>query len=108
MKFDIVRAWKDETYRQTLSAEQRNTLPANPAGELNDTELAAVCGGDGGFGNDFGVGAASSASANDVRTHSFSLLCDISIFSLDKAKVIDADSLINIANSDTRICVNRD
>ncbi len=32
MKFDVVRAWKDENYRQSLSEEQRRLLPANPAG----------------------------------------------------------------------------
>jgi len=48
MKFDITRAWKDETYRQTLSAEERNALPANPAGELEikEHELATIAGGD--------------------------------------------------------------
>jgi len=47
MKFDIVRAWKDDTYRQSLSNEQLNTLPANPAGELelNESDLASVAGG---------------------------------------------------------------
>jgi mersacidin/lichenicidin family type 2 lantibiotic len=49
MKFDIVRAWKDQTYRENLSAEQRNQLPANPAGEmeLGEADLASVYGGDG-------------------------------------------------------------
>jgi len=32
MNFDIVRAWKDETYRQALGEEQLDTLPANPIG----------------------------------------------------------------------------
>jgi mersacidin/lichenicidin family type 2 lantibiotic len=43
---NIVRAWKDETYRQSLSSEEVAMLPANPAGEieLTDVELAAVCG----------------------------------------------------------------
>jgi mersacidin/lichenicidin family type 2 lantibiotic len=47
MKLDIVRAWKDETYRQALSEEQFRTLPANPAGELElaDTDLMSVYGG---------------------------------------------------------------
>ncbi len=46
-KVDIVRAWKDESYRLSLTAEQRALLPANPAGttELSETELAAVVGG---------------------------------------------------------------
>jgi len=47
MKFDITRAWKDETYRQTLSIEERNALPANPAGdiEINEHDLEIVSGG---------------------------------------------------------------
>lgn len=54
MKFDIVRAWKDEAYRQSLSDEQVGQLSANPAGEieLDDVELFSVYGGD-----NFGVGA---------------------------------------------------
>lgn len=47
MKLDIVRAWKDESYRQSLSDEQLSTLPTNPAGELelNESDLEAVYGG---------------------------------------------------------------
>ncbi len=43
---DIVRAWKDATYRQSLSAEQQANLPVNPAGEveLSDAELEIVNG----------------------------------------------------------------
>src|SRR5437016_3202669 len=45
----IVRAWKDETYRQSLSTEEQAMLPANPAGEieLTDAQLAAVHGASG-------------------------------------------------------------
>lgn len=44
---DIIRAWKDASYRASLSAAQRAALPANPAGmiELSETELEAVVGG---------------------------------------------------------------
>ncbi len=44
---DIVRAWKDEEYRNSLSDEQRALLPDNPAGlvELDDSELAGIEGG---------------------------------------------------------------
>ncbi len=44
---DIIRAWKDEDYRNSLSAEQRSQLPENPAGmiELSDTDLEACAGG---------------------------------------------------------------
>ena len=50
MKLDIVRAWKDETYRRSLSQEQQAQLPANPAGELelSDAELQSVHGAHGG------------------------------------------------------------
>ena len=30
----IVRAWKDETYRRSLTQEQLADLPAHPAGEI--------------------------------------------------------------------------
>ena len=38
---NIIRAWKDETYRLGLSEAERATLLANPAGaiELEDAEL---------------------------------------------------------------------
>jgi mersacidin/lichenicidin family type 2 lantibiotic len=29
---NIIRAWKDEEYRQSLSATEKETLPPNPAG----------------------------------------------------------------------------
>jgi mersacidin/lichenicidin family type 2 lantibiotic len=46
MKIDIVRAWKDEEYRNGLSSEEQAMLPANPAGalELSDAELEGVHG----------------------------------------------------------------
>jgi mersacidin/lichenicidin family type 2 lantibiotic len=42
-KVDIVRAWKDEEYRLSLTDEQRAQLP-NPAGslDLEDMEICAV------------------------------------------------------------------
>ncbi len=45
--FDIVRAWKDEEYRLSLSDAQRAALPANPAGmiELTAADLQDVAGG---------------------------------------------------------------
>jgi mersacidin/lichenicidin family type 2 lantibiotic len=44
---NIIRAWKDEAYRNSLSEAERAALPENPAGilELADTELADVNGG---------------------------------------------------------------
>jgi mersacidin/lichenicidin family type 2 lantibiotic len=46
-KLDIIRAWKDEEYRLSLSEAERAVLPAHPAGliELMDTELEGVTGG---------------------------------------------------------------
>lgn len=45
---DIVRAWKDEAYRLSLSAAQLALVPKHPAGgllELLDTDLDAARGG---------------------------------------------------------------
>ena len=45
----IIRAWKDASFRASLTEEQRAALPVNPAGlsavELNETELQDVVGG---------------------------------------------------------------
>jgi mersacidin/lichenicidin family type 2 lantibiotic len=50
MKFDIVRAWKDANYRQSLSAEAQAMLPASPAGELelSEADLEVINGASGG------------------------------------------------------------
>ncbi|HEY7124228.1 MAG TPA: mersacidin/lichenicidin family type 2 lantibiotic [Ktedonobacterales bacterium] len=44
--FDIVRAWKDAEYRQSLSAEEQALLPEHPAGaiELTDEDLDRLAG----------------------------------------------------------------
>ena len=44
MNSNIVRAWKDEFYRESLSDEERAALPENPVGELEltDAELGSV------------------------------------------------------------------
>ena len=46
-KLDIVRAWKDEEYCNSLNDAQRALLPENPAGviELTDQDLGHVEGG---------------------------------------------------------------
>ncbi len=44
-KSDIIRAWKDEAFRKTLSAEQLAEMPANPAGELTAEMQEMVVGG---------------------------------------------------------------
>ena len=47
-KHQIVRAWKDRSFRSTLSASQRTQLPAHPSGgtfnELDEAELQRVVG----------------------------------------------------------------
>jgi mersacidin/lichenicidin family type 2 lantibiotic len=44
---DIIRAWKDEEYRQSLSEAERALLPEHPAGliELEGAEIDDVGGG---------------------------------------------------------------
>jgi mersacidin/lichenicidin family type 2 lantibiotic len=44
---NIIRAWKDPNYRNSLSEAERAALPANPAGfiELTDGELNGASGG---------------------------------------------------------------
>jgi mersacidin/lichenicidin family type 2 lantibiotic len=44
---DIIRAWKDEEYRLSLTEEQRTVLPEHPVGliELEDAELDDAAGG---------------------------------------------------------------
>ncbi|MEQ9672110.1 mersacidin/lichenicidin family type 2 lantibiotic [Coleofasciculus sp. G2-EDA-02] len=36
---DIIRAWKDEEYRRSLSKEEQAKLPDNPAGSWEELEL---------------------------------------------------------------------
>jgi mersacidin/lichenicidin family type 2 lantibiotic len=44
---DVVRAWKDEEYWNSLSEEQKAQLPENPAGliDLTDEALNGIVGG---------------------------------------------------------------
>lgn len=44
---DVARAWKDESYRESLTSDQLAALPAHPAGiaELSEEELVAAAGG---------------------------------------------------------------
>jgi mersacidin/lichenicidin family type 2 lantibiotic len=56
-KQNIIRAWKDETYRRSLSEAERAALPENPVGrvdldELTAAEMAEIDGGL--FDNDIG------------------------------------------------------
>lgn len=44
---NIIRVWKDENFRNSLSEKERTSLPENPAGlvELSDTQLGVIAGG---------------------------------------------------------------
>ena len=44
---EIIRAWKDAEFRNSLSEAQRSQLPKNPAGmvELSDKDLETFAGG---------------------------------------------------------------
>ncbi|MBD2166734.1 mersacidin/lichenicidin family type 2 lantibiotic [Calothrix membranacea FACHB-236] len=64
---DIIRAWKDREYRESLSEEQRSNLPENPAGiaELSDETLETIAGGlmaRGGDGGGTGCGTGGNCS----------------------------------------------
>lgn len=45
-EIDIIRAWKDAAYRNSLSESERALLPENPAGliELSDADLMVAGG----------------------------------------------------------------
>lgn len=98
MKFDIVRAWKDETYRQSLRGE---AIPANPAGEveLSSEEMESGWGGSfggpgfGGPGGFFGLSHENfqSLSAGD---------CNAAVFSFTHISGVTTLSPI------TPICIN--
>ncbi|MDF5720225.1 MAG: mersacidin/lichenicidin family type 2 lantibiotic [Rhizonema sp. PD37] len=47
LDIDIVRAWKDEEYRNSLSDTKLAQLPQNPAGliELTDFDMRSIMGG---------------------------------------------------------------
>ncbi len=46
-KQQVIRAWKDEEYLQSLSAKERALIPASPAGivDLQDSDLQSISGG---------------------------------------------------------------
>ena len=48
-KVDVIRAWKDEEYRLSLSEAERALLPESPAGliDVSDGDLDQVAGGAG-------------------------------------------------------------
>jgi len=91
MKFDITRAWKDETYRAILSDEQLNTLPINPAGELSDADLDAVFGGWSGCGN-------YTYCNTYEHNESYGLICEVNVFSVS-ALISNVAVLGNVAQT---------
>jgi mersacidin/lichenicidin family type 2 lantibiotic len=111
MKFDIVRAWKDESYRQSLNEEQRSSLPANPAGELEltSTDLETVYGGGTpGGGTPTGIpglpyipGMSKQDAALAAEfLHSIAIFCQELEFSITIVKSV------HVASPITVICVN--
>lgn len=56
-KIDVVRAWRDEEYRNSLTEEERACLPENPAGMavVEDSVLKTISGGCGGYPNSTAV-----------------------------------------------------
>ncbi|HEX4499151.1 MAG TPA: mersacidin/lichenicidin family type 2 lantibiotic [Thermoanaerobaculia bacterium] len=46
-KIDVVRAWRDEEYRNSLTPEQLASLPESPAGfaTVDDSTLRSAAGG---------------------------------------------------------------
>ena len=48
-KLDVIRAWRDKEYRESLNEQELATLPAHPAGliELPDEVLNSAAGGTG-------------------------------------------------------------
>ena len=125
MKLNIVRAWKDEVYRQSLSDEEMGMLPASPVGEmeLTDTSLQFIYGTGGGFGaggggfapsvthgvahrhevGNIGVVGVTSASGTSVSQecfHSLALRCNETAFSLT------ASSGFNLLSPINAFCIN--
>lgn len=102
MKFDVVRAWKDDTYRQGLSDEQLCTLPANPAGELelSETDLSSVSGG---WGRVYNNSEALTITREDF--HSYALICDVNIFSVQASVLSD---LLSATSPITQACASHD
>lgn len=66
LDIDIIRAWKDEEYRNSLSEEQRSQLPENPAGmiELSDEDMGSVVGGRVAAGSDMCCGCSDCTKLN--------------------------------------------
>jgi mersacidin/lichenicidin family type 2 lantibiotic len=107
MNFDIVRSWKDEAYRQSLNTEN---LPANPAGELNDTQLEQVFGGDSPDYSDAAAASSSSfnALASNRHHHTWAGLCDIGVFSATVPLIPILSHLLVIGKCNKQTCADSD
>jgi mersacidin/lichenicidin family type 2 lantibiotic len=112
MNIDIVRAWKDALYLQSLSQEQQGTLPANPAGELelSGAELGFVSGG---CGSDpfshvacppahIALSRAQAVTTSQHTFHSFAFFCQDNLFSFNAQTGQGFLSPVN------NVCVNGD
>lgn len=112
MNIDIIRAWKDEIYRQSLSQEQQGTLPLNPAGELelSGAQLRLVSGGCGSDPFSHGIcppthvalSRAQAISTSEHHFHSFAFFCQDSLFSFNGQTGSGFLSPVN------NVCVNDD
>lgn len=112
MTIDIIRVWKDDIYRQDLSEQQCNQLPANPAGELeiSSAELGLIyggCGGCQGTGGTFlsaPVALSQAEAVNITRKnfHSFAFFCEQNVFSFNAQA---GHSILSPVNN---VCVNDD
>jgi mersacidin/lichenicidin family type 2 lantibiotic len=103
MEFDIERAWKDKTYRQTLNEEQLQAMPQNPAGELSEDDLAATAGAWGpGWMPPVGVGVP--VNCTDIHESSTGLICEVNVFTVNLNLVAIPLQLISGPNNN---CVGR-
>jgi mersacidin/lichenicidin family type 2 lantibiotic len=60
LPIDVIRAWKDDGYRRSLSAEQLAQLPAHPAGGIDVRQSD---------GNTFEAGRRTKNHPCDTRRH---------------------------------------
>ena len=96
MKLDIIRAWKEDAYRQSLSDEQRAELPVNPAGDLQltDTQLEEAFGGQGLLGTD------------GAHIHSVTvIICDVNVVS---AQIITLGPILSPLSPTSQVCNQND
>ena len=97
---DIIRAWKDEDYRMSLSEEERAKLPEHPAGliELTDEELGFI-----GGGYDGGVG--STVTVNSQICWSSGCACITAVGCPDPEPSSGVSSCVGYPNPDGTYCV---